>query len=325
MTWFDGPAGPAGPAAAGAGSAGVVELAADDARFPPRLLELESCDGFDAVARLFARGALVGDTPRWRAASEAPAVAIVGSRRATRAGADLARALAADLAAAGVVVVSGLALGIDAAAHAGALAARGTTFAVLGGSVLDAEPQSNRALAGRIAAEGGAILSEDGPGVEAAAWKFPRRNRLVAALADAVVVIEARERSGTTHTIDAALALGRVVCALPGPAGSPAHAGCHRAIREGAFLVESAVDVLDALSLDPGALFPADRATRSLPDVPFAADVVAQLDGGPLSPDALADAVGAPPGELLVAITELELAGLLRLDPGPVYRAAVRR
>lgn len=173
-------------------------------------------------------------------------VAIVGARNATAYGIATAGMLAADLTAAGWVVVSGAALGIDAAAHRGALAA-GATVAVLAGGVDVASPRSNAALLNRIAAAG-LIVSEQPPGSEPAKHRFLERNRLIAGLARAVVVVEAAHRSGALNTANWAEQLGRHVLAVPGPASSPMSRGTHALIRERqAVLVQDADDVLEVL------------------------------------------------------------------------------
>ena len=163
---------------------------------------------------------------------EEPAVAVVGARRGSRSGEEFAFALARGLAAAGVAVISGLALGIDAAAHAGALAAGGRTVGVLGCGIDRVYPRQNTTLALRVVASG-ALVSEWGEGVEPAPWRFPVRNRLIAALASVTVVVEATRRSGALITADHALALGRDVLAVPGSAWSPLGRGRQRAAARG--------------------------------------------------------------------------------------------
>jgi DNA processing protein len=167
----------------------------------------------DPPARLWLRAP--ADAARLAACLRPPLVAVVGARRATAAGTAFTRRLAADLAAAGVGVVSGLALGIDAAAHEGALEGRGRTLAVLGCGVDRTYPRANSGLADRIATDG-AVVSEYEPGTPPAPWRFPARNRIVAALASATVVVEASGRSGALITAAVALELGRDVLAVPG-------------------------------------------------------------------------------------------------------------
>lgn len=192
-----------------------------------------------------------------------PAVAIVGTRRASAASQTLARALARELAGHGVVVVSGLARGVDAAAHEGALEAQsdgaGSTVAVVGCGADVVYPREHAALSARIGRDG-AVASEFPPGTPARAFHFPLRNRLVSGLALGVVVIEAPERSGALITAACALDQGREVMVVPGPARSERFRGSHALLRDGAALVEEAADVLAVLGWRPGAGSPAARA-----------------------------------------------------------------
>ena len=207
--------------------------------YPGRLLELH-----DPPAELHLCGEHL-ELLAW----ERPVVAIVGSRRAGDAGLGMARELARGAAAAGALVVSGLALGVDAAAHEGALAAGAPTLAVLGCGPDVAYPRTNRGLYARILAAG-LIVSEYPPGTEPAPWRFPARNRLIAALADAVVVVEAKVRSGALITADHALDLGRDVLAVPGwPAFSGA-GGTNALLKAGAGLIESVEDLNGWLGLE---------------------------------------------------------------------------
>ena len=178
----------------------------------------------------------------------APTVAVVGARSCTDYGAHVARTLARELAA-GVTVVSGLARGIDAEAHRGALDANGRTVAVLGCGIDRDYPRAHAELARRITETGG-IVSEYEPGVEPAPWRFPARNRIIAALADAVVIVEARERSGALITVDLAMEIGRPIYAVPGEITSALSAGTNQLLRHGhATLITSADDVLDDLAV----------------------------------------------------------------------------
>ena len=208
-------------------------LSPADARYPSRLAEVP-----DAPATLHVRGALVD--------ADALAVAIVGSRRATPYGLEVAETLAADLAARGVTIVSGLARGIDAAAHRGALRVGGRTLAVLGSGIDVIYPPENRRLAAEIA-ERGALLSQFAPGTPPLAHHFPLRNRVIAGLSLGVVVVEAAERSGALITARLAAEFGREVMAVPGPVTSPASRGAHALIRDGAALVERGEDVIAEL------------------------------------------------------------------------------
>jgi len=201
--------------------------------FPQRLIAIP-----DPPAQLWVRGA-----PAHLPAPGQPAIAVVGSRSATRDGLDAARRIADGLARAGVVVVSGLARGIDAAAHQATLDADGCTIAVLGSGLRRLYPPEHEALAERILARG-AVVSEYLPDTPPLAGLFPRRNRLVAGLADAVVVVEAPEKSGALITAGAALDQGKDVLVVPGRVVGQRNRGGHLLIRDGATLVESAGDIL---------------------------------------------------------------------------------
>jgi DNA processing protein len=270
--------------------------------YPSLLAELH-----DPPSRLYLRG---GSAELLRR----PAVAIVGARSCSPYGAQVARELARDLAAAGVVVVSGLARGIDGEAHRGALAAGGVTVAVLGCGIDRDYPRSHTELARRIA-EDGLIVSEYPPGVEPAPWRFPARNRIVAGLSLATVVVEARERSGALITADFALELGRDVFAVPGEITSALSAGANDLLRQGAAPLLSPDDVLGAIGLQRAP--PAAVASLS----PAAETVRATLRDGARAADELARAVGLESAELATALVELELAGLATSADG-VYRCS---
>jgi DNA processing protein len=270
-----------------------------DAAYPPLLAQLH-----DPPAQLYARGRLD--------VLEEPAVAVVGARSCSGYGASVARTLGRDLAAAGLVVVSGLARGIDGEAHRGALEAGGTTIAVLGCGIDRDYPRAHAGLAERIRA-GGAAVSEYPPGVEPAPWRFPARNRIIAGLSLATVVVEARERSGALITADFALELGRDVFAVPGEITAALSAGTNDLLRQGAAPLLSPADVLHALGLDPPERPP-------LPPVsPAAAGVLRLLSDGPGEADVLARLAGRSSGEVAAALVELELAGLVDEAEG-VYR-----
>jgi DNA processing protein len=244
-------------------------------------------------------------------------VAIVGSRATDGYGKDMARRLARGLARAGVSIVSGGALGVDAAAHEGALEARGHTVAVLGCGVDVAYPASHQPLFDRIVEAGGALLSEQADGYRAAPWDFPKRNRLVAALCDAVVVVRAGARSGALITAGQARALGVPLLAVPGDADHELSAGPLSLLRAGAGLAASVDDVLGALGLAPGA-----QAELPLPrDLPpDRAALLGALGGGSRHADELALAAGLSPGAALGALLGLELAGLVEQQPGLRFR-----
>lgn len=188
---------------------------------------------------------VAGDLPK----SRIKTVAIVGARKPTAYGREVAEKLATDLARAGVVVVSGLAYGIDACAHRGALDGGGVTIAVLAGGLDKIYPASNRGLADRIVQNGGALISEYPEGVPAMKHQFLERNRIVSGLADVVIVVEAAERSGTLSTANHALEQGKDVFAVPGNITSPLSAGCNRLIKMGATPLLSVQDILEVLNI----------------------------------------------------------------------------
>jgi DNA processing protein len=253
---------------------------------------------FDAPAGLFVRGR--GDLELF----DRPAVAIVGARSCSSYGADVARMLGRELAAAGLVVVSGLARGVDGHAHRGALDAGGLTVAVLGCGIDRNYPAAHAELAARIG-ERGLVVSEYAPGVEPAPWRFPARNRIIAGLAQATVVVEARERSGALITADLALEEGREVFAVPGEITSALSVGSNRLLRSGAAALTSAADVLEVFGIEP-------EAAPSLPELgEAAARIVACLEVEPAGADGLARALELDAGELAAALTELELAGVV--------------
>lgn len=274
--------------------------------YPPLLAELH-----DPPARLHLRGG-----PAEILAL--PSVAVVGARSCSSYGAQVARELARDLAALGIVVVSGLARGIDGEAHRGALAAGGLTVAVLGCGIDRDYPQAHAQLAGRIA-ESGLVVSEYPPGVEPAPWRFPARNRIVAGLARATVVVEARERSGALITADFALELGRDVFAVPGEITSGLSKGTNDLIRQGATPMLAADDVLEALGIEPAPARPPAGLS------PEADAVLAFLGSGAASLDEISHSTGVGSAEVAVALTELELAGLVSQGEGRYRRATAGR
>ncbi len=255
-----------------------------------------------------------------------PSLAVVGSRHATAAGEGNARAFAEVLAGAGLVVVSGLALGIDAAAHRGALdCPGGRTVAVVGTGLDTVYPTENRPLADQVIARG-ALVSELPLGTVPQRGNFPRRNRLIAGLALGVLVVEAAARSGSLITARLAGEFGREVFAIPGSIHSPVARGCHALIKQGAKLVESAEDVLGELRLDPQRT---SRAAAAPPgakgaaaDAPAeATDLLAALGWDPASFDELSTRVEREPGSLREALLEAELAGIVeRLADGRFQR-----
>jgi DNA processing protein len=253
---------------------------------------------FDAPPGLFLRGRADAEL------LDRPAVAIVGARSCSSYGADVARMLGRELAALGLVVVSGLARGVDGHAHRGALDAGGFTVAVLGCGIDRDYPAAHGELAGRIA-ERGLVVSEYAPGVEPAPWRFPARNRIIAGLAQATIVVEARERSGALITADLALEEGREVFAVPGEITSTLSIGSNRLLRSGAAALTSPADVLETFGIEP-------RAGPAPPELgTTAARIVASLEVEPAGADMLARALELDAAELAVALTELELAGVV--------------
>lgn len=253
-----------------------------------------------------------------------PAVAVVGSRRGTASGREMSRRIAAGLAARGVVVVSGCAYGVDAEAHRGALDVGGATVAVLGGGLDVAAPAGNRALAARIAREG-CLASEYPPGVAPSKHHFPKRNRIIAGLCRIVVVVEAASRSGALITARLALEAGREVMAVPGSPLVETASGTNGLLCDGARPARSAEDVLDELEHLPGGLPPvSEPGPGGEPDpvggsTPLVRRVLEAVRKEFRSADTLALEVGAPVGDVLAALTELELFGLVRSEPGRGY------
>lgn len=300
-------------------AAGIVHRAPGDPGYPARLCELH-----DPPFGLFLAGEADAALAR---IAEAPVVAIVGSRRATSQGRAFARDLAERLAERGAVVVSGMAHGIDAAAHEGALAAEGTTTAVLGCGVDVRYPRRNRALAERVAATG-ALVSEYWPGTPPAPWRFPARNRIVAGLAQAVAVVEAGRRSGALITADFGLELGRPVLAVPGWPASSASEGCNGLLRAGAALLEDAADVVAELAGAGWAAAPS--VVGEAPDG-VAGAILERLQREPMAADRLAEEVGEGAGEVAAALALLEIEGLVvrgeaqRFWATPAVRAARAR
>lgn len=264
--------------------------------YPVRLAELP-----DPPIVLWTRG-----DPAWLAR---PAIAIVGSRRASAGSLLLARRLARDLARAGLVVVSGMALGVDMAAHEGALEGGGATVAILGAGVDVVYPRKSESLVQRVV-ETGCVASELPPGTLPLPRHFPLRNRIISGLAVGVVVIEAAERSGSLITARTALEQGREVLAVPGAVVSGCHRGCHALIKDGAGLVEDAADVLAAIgwSRIPSA------ATR-----PAAGLLGMMRPGAPASVDELAASTGRSAPELLAELGALEVAGAVSRMPGGLF------
>lgn len=280
-------------AIASAHSLGARVLVRGDDDYPRALHDLP-----DAPPVLFALGDL--------AMLDAPVVAIVGTRACTAYAERVTREVATALARAGVCIASGMARGIDACAHVAALEAGGRTIAVLGTGVNVAYPAAHSALHRRIAARG-LLLSEHLPGDRAHAGAFPRRNRLVAALAQATIVIEAGVKSGALITAAHALELGRTVAAVPGPIDMLQSAGSNELLRDGATFIAT---VADALAL-VGATAPVRRPPELAPDELAVWDALAR---GALDADTLTARSGLPAARCLAAVTKLEIAGAVECE-----------
>lgn len=282
-----------------AAAMGARVVGRDEPEYPHLLRHV-----YDPPPVLYVQGALpAGDGDR--------SLAIVGSRAASPQGSTLARAMARDLAAAGLTVVSGLARGIDSAAHQGALDAGGRTVAVLGSGLDRLYPAENARLA-RAVAGSGAVVSEFALGTEPRPAHFPRRNRVIAGWGRAVVVVEAALKSGALVTARCALDEGREVMAVPGHPSSPGSAGTNALIRDGALLVRGAADVAEELevTLAETALRPAEAAD------PVLAALSAEA---PASVEEVQRKSGRPASEVLGRLTELELASRVRRLPGALF------
>lgn len=278
----------------------IITLA--DASYPPALLEIA-----DPPSVLYVRGN--PDLLHRRG------IAVVGSRNATPQGIQTAESFARHLAAQGLCIVSGLALGIDAAAHRGALAAQGETVAVIGTGADRIYPARNKELAIAIA-ERGAIVSEFPLGTPAVAYNFPRRNRIISGLARGVLVVEAAPESGSLITARLAAEQGREVFAIPGSIHSPVARGCHKLIKQGAKLVETAQDILEELGNFAAAPMPA-AAPSATPDE---SPILAALGHDPCSLDDLVERTGQSADQLLPELLSLELGGSLAPLPGNRYQ-----
>ncbi len=277
-----------------------------DTEFPGLLGEIH-----DPPPLLFVQG----DIP----ALHAPQVAIVGSRRATASGREMAASLAADLAALDVVTTSGLARGIDVAAHRGALRGGGVTVAVLGAGLRNIYPRENLRIAQEIR-ERGAVVTEFPPGMEPRPDHFPRRNRIISGLSVGVVVVEAAARSGSLITARLALEQGREVFAVPGSVFNPLARGCHELIRQGAGLLEGVDDLLQELP-DLGPAPPANGARHA--DPALDGEEVRMLDAlgyDNVTADQLIEHTGMDPAKAAVVLGALEVKGIVRMERGGYIR-----
>jgi DNA processing protein len=286
---------------------GIDLIAQDDEAYPRGLLEIPDPPGL-----LFVQGALQS--------VDAIGVAIVGARHATRYGLEQAHRLAAGLARAGVTIVSGLARGIDAEAHRGALSADGRTIAVLGGGLLKLYPPEHGELAGQVAGSG-AVISEFPPRMAAMGGTFPQRNRLISGMTLGTIVVEASDRSGALITARHAGEQGREVFAVPGRVDSRMSRGCHRLIRDGAKLVETVDDVLEELGplVAPVASVSGEQTIRHPAELqlnPTETQVLQAIDAEPTLVDSIAARAQLPIHQVLATITVLESRRLIRRTSG---------
>ena len=283
---------------------GVIALG--DPRYPPALLQTA-----DPPLLLYAQGRFE--------LLQATSLAVVGSRNPTPQGRENATAFAAHLSRAGMTIVSGLALGIDGAAHSGALEGAASTIAVVGTGLDRVYPRRHRELAHRIAAEG-LLLSEYPPGTPPLAENFPIRNRIIAGLTRGTLVVEAALQSGSLITARLAVEAGRDVFAIPGSIHSPQSRGCHALIKQGAKLVDRAEDILEELRLpSPAASASPDAEVRAKKD-----PVLEALGYDPVTLDALVARTGWPAAELNVHLLELELEGRVARLPGQLFQRLAR-
>lgn len=282
---------------------GITVLLRDGALYPERLRNAPA-----PPAVLFCRG-----DPRVLA--DKPTAALIGTRAPTRYGIGTAAQLGADLSAAGVSVVSGLALGIDGAAHEGACGAGAAPIGIVAGGVDVPYPRRHARLWERVIQEG-AIVSESPAGAKTEKWRFPVRNSLMAALSDVVVVVESRHGGGSRHTVNAALARGIDVGAVPGSIRSATSEGTNALLAEGAFLVTSVTDILLALSrAGANVAMPSDGTRKRIPSGPVPEGeqkVYAALSQDPVSLDELARITGLDFAELCGGLERLAQAGLAR-------------
>ena len=288
-------------------SLGIVALTPSDEAFPDRLRRIP-----DAPELIYVKGQY---RPR-------PSVAIVGSRRDTRYGREMARRIARDLAEAGVTVVSGLARGIDTAAHQGAVQANGVSVGVLGCGLDSLYPKENTELAEAMLAKGGCLISEYPAGTQPLPYHFPHRNRLISGLSDGVLLIEATLRSGTQSTVNHALEQGRTVFALPGNVDAPGSELPLRLLKEGAELCTCASDILTHLRLPaPEKAAAAENMIKeAAPDDP----ILRALEREEKTFEELLEETGLPAGQLTSDLTMLELDGQIERRPGRAY-ARIRK
>jgi DNA processing protein len=286
------------------GTAGIRVLYRGEDGFPQGLADMP-----DSPDLLFVRGELSGIS----------AVAVVGTRRCTSYGRRIATEYGRAIAAAGWPLISGLARGIDGAAHSGTLARNGVGVAVLGSGIDVMYPREHAEIAVDLIANGGAVISESPPGTPPEAWRFPPRNRIISGLVDAVVVVEATVRGGALITAEAALRHGNQVFAVPGDVGRASSAGCNLLIRDGAAPVHDPADLIESLELVLG---PAPQAARQRDETALGDldhTLVDLIRSGVVDVDSIVGCAAAGPAEVLAALGGLELAGVLQLDGAGRY------
>lgn len=247
---------------------------------------------------------IMGELPKERR----PSVAIVGTRKPTVYGKEVTHRLAYELAKQGVVIISGLALGVDGLAHRAALEAGGATIAVLGNGLGSVYPAAHRTLAKQIIDSGGAIISEYEPEAEARGFQFLERNRIVSGLSDAIIITEAAARSGTLNTAGHALEQGRDIFVVPGNITSPLSAGCNALLKRGAAPVTEAKDVLETIA--PQLLKP--QSVLPLGTTPLETEIIKLLQAGVRDGDQLHQKTGAGASEFGQTLTMMELSGTIR-------------
>lgn len=276
------------------------------AEFPPQLAEIP-----DPPLVLFVKG-----EPK---ALSGPQIAIVGSRKASPLGAKLAQRCAKYLSEWGLGIASGLARGIDTAAHQGALEGRSPTIAVLANGPGPVYPRTNQLLAEQILGSGGALLTENPPGAQLEAWRFPERNRLISGLSLGTLVVEASLKSGSLVTANLAASQGREVFAVPGALSNPQSRGCHQLIKQGAVLVETPEDILTTLHRELRELCPVQTPSEAAPqssDSPL----MHLLNASAMTLEELADVSGLAVQQLQVDLARLELSGAVIRRSGRYFR-----
>ena len=287
-----------------------VTIPRADPRFPQRLLQLDDCP-----RELYVAGRVE--------LLQAPAIAVVGSRNCSHHGAHDAHAFARAFSEAGFCVVSGLALGIDAAAHRGALLERSSSIAVLGTGIDVDYPRANAPLA-RELRQRGCVISEFPVGTAPIQWNFPRRNRLISGLALGVLVVEAAPESGSLITARCAAKQGCDVFAIPGSIHSTLSKGCHELIRDGATLVDRAEHVLNVVGWKGAAHgLPAPEPSSEGVEAPAESEVLKALGHAPISMDQVAIATGLPVGRIAAELVRLEVAKRVVALPGGWYQRAL--